>query len=625
VIEAAPSLGPEATRPTAASRPTAALLDDIRREISDEMRRALYIVTDNDSVDALKDAGLVATIATQPARLIQRARKVAALGAPVVIVHAADGAMRDYLAVEVPEAELRDVGLPPGCASVAGMLGYLPRCAGKPWPADLAEVKATTWLDWIAARSVLAVPKTAPSGIADVERRPFPLSALPRACRAMVEDGACAQGVDVAYWAVPMLGILAGCIGNSRRALVKLGWTEPAVLWTAIVAPSGAGKSPPLRELLRPVKQSDFELHEKTEAAQERFAQRFDAWKATNPAKRGPKPEPPPMLAHLIDDATFEAIAVRLRDNPRGLLLANDELAGFLRSFDKYRKGGGDEQRWLSIHNADGIKVDRKSAPGGNPARICVRRATVSIVGTIPPAIAAKYLGAEEQRASGLSPRVLVAAPPIVAAKWTDETVLQKVSSDYGRVIRTLLDLSCDDSEDGPQSLPLDPGARAEFIAYHDENGATCFTTAAQGAPDLAAALSKLRGAAPRLALVLALARAAENGQAELLTSIDADSMRAGIALAQWFEGEARRLYGQWAELVAESKQERQQSFDDRVFEALYAGPQSRDALRNAFHRNVSSDAIGKALERLRQLGLVEMTLEATAGRPRQIWRRVAA
>ena len=60
-------------------------------------------------------------------------------------------------------------------------------------------------------------------------------------------------------------------------------------------------------------------------------------------------------------DATVEAVAPILEANPRGVLLARDELAGWIRSFDRYAggKGGGDAAHWLSMHNGEAVVVDR--------------------------------------------------------------------------------------------------------------------------------------------------------------------------------------------------------------------------------------------------------------------------
>lgn len=76
------------------------------------------------------------------------------------------------------------------------------------------------------------------------------------------------------------------------------------------------------------------------------------------------KPEPPQAVRYVVSDTTVEALAPLLQENPRGLLLARDELAGWIGSFDRYSggKGGADAAHWLSMHNGESILVDRKAA-----------------------------------------------------------------------------------------------------------------------------------------------------------------------------------------------------------------------------------------------------------------------
>jgi hypothetical protein len=461
-----------------------------------------------------------------------------------------------------------------------------------------------------------------PVGEAASPPHPFPVSAFPRNCRAMIEEGSAAQGVDPAYWAVPLLGVLAGSIGATRTVEIKDGWEEPCVLWLAIVAPSGAGKSPPLRALLKPVRDHDHTLHKNYVLAQKTYEADLASWKKNRQTnKSAPKPTTPPLLAAIVNDITLEALVSRLADNPRGLLLCTDELAGWLRSFDRYRNGGGDEQSWLSIHNADDVKVDRKGS-SGSPQRVYVRHAAVSILGTIQPEVAKKYIGSPDARASGLAARILLAAPPVKAVKWTDRKIPQKVRERYGDVTKDLLSLELD--KDRPRAIPLDPQAHALFVAYHDENGEACLEATRSGQDDLAAVLAKLRGAAARIALVLALARAAESGDAARLESIDSEAMEGGIAIARYFEAEARRLYAGWRQgdeaQANRVKPTNHKDIETKLREILRQGEQSRDDIRNAFGRNVEAAAIGEALEVMQVLGEADCRHEETGGRPREVW-----
>ena len=82
-------------------------------------------------------------------------------------------------------------------------------------------------------------------------------SYFPDAIRGFVGVGASALGCDQSYIGVPLLAVLASAIGNTRRIRLKDTWTEPAVVWTAIVGDSGTVKSPALELAVLPQRLGD--------------------------------------------------------------------------------------------------------------------------------------------------------------------------------------------------------------------------------------------------------------------------------------------------------------------------------------------------------------------------------
>src|SRR5205823_4480513 len=78
---------------------------------------------------------------------------------------------------------------------------------------------------------------------------------------------------------------------------------------------------------------------------------------------------------------------------------------------------------------------------------------------------------------------------------------------------------------------------------YYEEHGKR---EAAEENGPLKAAMSKLEGATARLALVIQLA---EDPQS---VAVDVAAIEAGIAISNWFEGQARRIYQGFEETVQE-------------------------------------------------------------------------
>ena len=66
--------------------------------------------------------------------------------------------------------------------------------------------------------------------------KPFPTDVFPAPLRRLVEVGSKVIGCDPSFIALPALAVLASCIGNTTRVLLKRGWVEACVIWCAVVA-----------------------------------------------------------------------------------------------------------------------------------------------------------------------------------------------------------------------------------------------------------------------------------------------------------------------------------------------------------------------------------------------------
>jgi hypothetical protein len=484
------------------------------------------------------------------------------------------------------------------------------RQAGQDQPTILEALRSE--IDAAACRT----PSDPRQEAAQDQWKPFPLHVLPKVVRAIVEQGAQAQGVDPTFWALPALGILAGCIGATRCVEAKKTWREAMVLWTATVAPSGAGKSEALRKLLEPVRRRDRELRKLSDERRRAAQEAIDEWERKRRKNRNigdPRPDLPPLQCAVVNDITIECLASRLQDNPRGLLLAVEELAQWLGSFNRYKPGGSDESHWLAFHGASPITVDRRAGPS-----IQVLEAAVSLVGTIQPKIARELLG-EHQRASGLAARLLLAQPPTKASLWSDATIHQATSDAWDQLVHALLGLEAKDGH--AQLLPLSDSATQLFIPFHDDSARASHETQKLGDEELASALAKMRGMAARFSLLFALCEAADAGSADTLAAVDESAMRSAIDLTLWFEHEIRRLYATWAGARMAGNVRVQARMDERILKLLKAGPLAREAIRVRLGGRVESEALSGARDRLVALGSISVSTVHTGGRPSELWQ----
>lgn len=178
-------------------------------------------------------------------------------------------------------------------------------------------------------------PMTAPSlRVADV----------PRVLAEFAETHARATGFDVSILLAGGIVTAAAMLSDDVRLCVspRSSWFESARLWAVIIGGPGAGKSPGLKLAQAPM----FALHRDL----------LGEWTRAH----GTEAEPPPQPGIYTSDATTEALAELLRDNPRGVLYTVDELSSWLESHDAYRNGSGkDRGEWLRLYDGGPHAVNR--------------------------------------------------------------------------------------------------------------------------------------------------------------------------------------------------------------------------------------------------------------------------
>jgi hypothetical protein len=457
-----------------------------------------------------------------------------------------------------------------------------------------------------------------------LEFQPFPVDVLPEPVRSFVVKGAQAIGCDTSYLALPLLTAIAAAIGNTRRLELKRGWLAPPILWSVIVGESGTAKTPAFQLVLRIIHErqrkyleqyaDEFQQYEADLAVWEKSA---TIWKRDKNALGAPppKPKPPQVKRIVVSDTTVEALAPILLANPRGVLLARDELAGWFGSFDRYAgkgKPGTDLANWLEMFNGRSIIVDRKT---GDPRTIYVPHASVCVIGGIQPTILQRALSVEN-RESGLAARLLLSYPPRKPKRWTEADIDPNVEEDVSRLFEflyKLLPVVTENGEIRPLVVRLNEEAKAVWIAYYDDHA----SEQSEMVGDMASAWSKLEEYAARLALVIHYIRWAAGENVEEFV-LDAHSMKAGITLAKWFKHEAKRVYAMLDETDTGRDQRRLIEWIERK-----GGKVTVREVQRGYWRLRNSGAAEAALDELVKAGYGTWTYApagSKGGRPSRIF-----
>ncbi len=353
--------------------------------------------------------------------------------------------------------------------------------------------------------------------------------------------------------ALPVLVAAGAAIGTTRQVMAKQDHGEYPILWGVIVAKTGCRKSPALDKALDPIREIEDQWVAEDDPRQERYKTELLVYKKDLKAweKDGGIADPPnepsvlPVRRLVVSDITVEALAPKLLDNPRGLRMAKDELAGWFESFGRYSSNrSGDKEQWLEMYGGRRITVDRKSK---ETPPIRVPRAAVSVCGTIQPSVLERML-TDENRENGFAARFLFAYPPDWIAGYSDYEIPSKVKKEFRATFERLTQFRHKDGTREPQKIPLSPEAKAAYRCFM-EYTQLIMQKMDPDADDLRAAWEKLRGCVLRMALIIHCLRDAEQDcTLKDSWSIDVESFNAARSLVEWFGNEAARAYGLFAE-----------------------------------------------------------------------------
>lgn len=179
----------------------------------------------------------------------------------------------------------------------------------------------------------------------------LPLDGLPVKFREIVESIAKAHNVPTDVTLMSALTIAGAALGAHVTSQIG-SHKNHACLWTMIVAKSSAGKTAPMRELMRPLQVIDNKMINE-------YRETLEAWKSQESKRKSdvegtPKPKKKQIVCVK---ATGAARMELLANNERGVILFSDELRGFVKSLNNFG-GTGEEEELLSIFSSEPIKSD---------------------------------------------------------------------------------------------------------------------------------------------------------------------------------------------------------------------------------------------------------------------------
>jgi hypothetical protein len=254
------------------------------------------------------------------------------------------------------------------------------------------------------------------------QKNSFPTEIFPKSIQNLIINAEETVGYNPEYLSAGILSTCATAIGSSVR-LFNGSYHNPPILWLNIIGRSGEGKTHPLKFAKQPIAEMDKKSFTKFHSDMQKYS--------NSEEKNGEKPI---YNKTILSDFTPEKLSETLQQNKKGVLIFRDELLGWIKSFDKYKKGG-DQQMYLEFFNGDAISVDRVSK---GPIR--VENPNVNILGGMQPKVL-KDMASNNREDDGFLARFLFVYPEDLEPKlFTGKQIEESHYQSYNNLIQDLFD-----------------------------------------------------------------------------------------------------------------------------------------------------------------------------------------
>lgn len=470
----------------------------------------------------------------------------------------------------------------------------------------------------------------------------FDTALLPDSLRPWIEDVADRMQCPVDFPAVTAILALSSIVGRKLAIRPKRqdNWTVIPNLWGMLVGRPSIMKSPPMKEILKPLKRlsaqaytkyqeewNEYVCQSKIDAIQEKavsteMAKAIRNGQSSESYKQQlaelSKSQPPIRRRYIVNDVTVEALGVILSQNPYGLLQERDELIGFLKSLE--RKGqDGARAFYLEAWNGNGhFETDRIGR--GN---VCINGGLcLSLIGTIQPGPLGSYIHQAVSGGGGddgFIQRFQLAVWPDDPEDWqiVDRTP-DRAAREMAWGLYESLDQMSPDScggqrdpfdENGVPFLRFDESAQELFYDWMLANENRLRSGSEH--PALESHFAKYRSMIPSLALLIHLAHGGQG-------AVCREATEKALGWERYLASHARRIYGRGVDPeIWHAK---------ALAEKILAGQVSSGfSLRDIYNKGwtllVRRHEVLMAAEYLEELDWIRPEVIETAGRPRTHYR----
>ena len=349
----------------------------------------------------------------------------------------------------------------------------------------------------------------------------FPLDIFPQSYQNYINATYSALSFSKDFTACTMLQVISTCIGNKAKLQIKTGYIESPIFWMAIVGSRGANKTHPVSLVLDPLKKLE-------KVNYDTYVSQLNEYNHEETNKKIRKPQ---FAQTLVSDFTIEALHATLDYNKKGVLLYKDELIGFFKDMNKYKKSGGDEEFFLESFNNGSHRINRKTQDA-----VLLTNIFINIIGTIQDEVLSKM--AADHTENGLLDRFLFSKTERLAKPLSRENLGQEHLDWWAHTVKTIsTDMFYKDAND-IVILQMDEPAYDYLLRLEEQY------TDTQNHEDTISSLqtyySKLRTYIKRFALLILIIEHFEDGIELIVTE---DHVKKAERLIEYFSKTASEVF----------------------------------------------------------------------------------
>ena len=382
---------------------------------------------------------------------------------------------------------------------------------------DIVETNDPLWLEVTATE----------------QQHQIPLDVFPIEIQTIIQDFNKYLHYPVEFTSASILGLTSVTMGNSIELEIVPTWRETAILFIAMVQNRGHMKSHPMKQIFKPMFEKEAGFVKEFNEANEEFKKDYIAYKFE--LKNDPEAEEPkPPIQKRISLTKFspEVLFKIHEQNPKGLIIWNDELKSWFGTFNQYSKNA-DEQMYCSLFN--GGHLQRDTITHGNQY---IPKSFVSILGGIQPSEMTDFINQNTE--NGLIDRMLFTHPDYLVMPDFPENVMPETTVKRWQVIYEFL-YNMFEFKNHEEVEVIKYSSEALEIVKDWTNKVTAESNADPFNIVFGGIVAKQKTIVHRLAMILEALHSACN-QSLNVTEIGVQAVKGAVILADYFIDEAIKI-----------------------------------------------------------------------------------